>query len=387
MKVYVYILCAVLVIVTGVYVFRDHVIRFVFLPTNTFIETRKLSPPSQERSIITVAHNLSVPWGIARISDTELLVTERGGTLVRIDTESKDIINRIHVPDVYSVGEGGLLSIALHPEFATNKWLYLARTTHRTGSVTNEVVRYTFENDNLTQEVIIISGIPGARIHNGSALLFDPHRRNDGTYYLYVTTGDASERSEAQNRDSLAGKTLRVLDNGTTPDTNPFGTLVYSYGHRNAQGLAWDDEGTLWATEHGRSGILSGMDEINIIEAGGNYGWPMIEGDETQEGMENPIIHSGPDETWAPGGIAYADGRLFFTGLRGQTLYVADIDEEGKGIENVTGYLREEYGRLRAIMFDPLTDSLLVSTSNTDGRGSPKDGDDKILQIPVRFFE
>jgi glucose/arabinose dehydrogenase len=185
---------------------------------------------------------------------------------------------------VHHAGEGGLLGMALHPRFDEHHWIYLYLTTVSDGGAENRVERYTFENDRLSDKKIIIDKIPGANYHDGGRIAFSP----DG--YLYITTGDAGKSNLAQATDSLAGKILRVHDDGSIPLDNPFHNAVWSYGHRNSQGLAWDDRGRLWATEHGRSGILSGFDELNLIEKGKNYGWPVIQGDESREGMERPIV-------------------------------------------------------------------------------------------------
>jgi len=187
----------------------------------------------------------------------------------------------------------------------------------------------------------------------------------------------------AQDINSLAGKILRLRDDGTYPEDNPFRNAVYSYGHRNPQGLAWDSDGNLWSTEHGRSGKLSGMDELNLIEKGKNYGWPIIQGDESRDEMITPKVNSGPDETWAPAGMAFYDNSLFFSGLRGETLYEAKI-ENGNVVE-LKAHFRKEFGRLRAVVIGP-NDNLYISTSNTDGRGKERSGDDKIIKIPLDTF-
>jgi glucose/arabinose dehydrogenase len=223
----------------------------------------------QEPTIIT--DNLQVPWGIAFLPDGDILVTERPGTVLRIGADQQ----RHSIAGVLHRGEGGLLGIALHPDFASNHWIYVYLTTASAGGTTNRVERYRYENDQLTDRTEILSNIPGAIYHDGGALAFGP----DGM--LYVTAGDATNEPLAQDTQSLAGKILRLRDDGSIPSDNPFGNAVYSYGHRNPQGLAWDDQGRLWATEHGRSGVRTGYDELNLIERGKNYGWPTIQGSET----------------------------------------------------------------------------------------------------------
>ncbi|OGJ57838.1 hypothetical protein A2881_04485 [Candidatus Peribacteria bacterium RIFCSPHIGHO2_01_FULL_55_13] len=321
------------------------------------------SPPS---SPTVVASTLSIPWSIAFLPDGDLLVTERPGTLKRIGAnQGQHAINGVH-----HIGEGGLLGITLHPEFEENGWLYLYLTSNDGGTVHNRVERYTYQNDELTARIVILDQIPGSLFHDGGALAFGP----DGL--LYITTGDAQKEQNAQNTASLAGKILRVHDDGSIPNDNPFGNPVYSYGHRNPQGLAWDDDGNLWATEHGRSGVLSGFDELNRIEKGGNYGWPEIQGDETREGMIAPVLHSGNSDTWAPASATYHDGSIFFGGLRGEALYEVELN----GTPALKTHLKGTYGRIRAVTVN-LDGTLLMTTSNTDGRGSPESSDDRIIRV------
>ncbi|MDO8508287.1 MAG: PQQ-dependent sugar dehydrogenase [Nanoarchaeota archaeon] len=313
-----------------------------------------------------VASNLKIPWEIAFLSDGELIATERPGSLIRINNGK-----RIEVEGVKHRGEGGLLGMALHPEFKKNNLIYLYFTSEANGKIENRVERYFFdlENNLLREKRVIMEDIPGAVYHDGGRILFGP----DGL--LYITTGDAGNEDNAQNVNSLAGKILRVDEEGGIPKDNPFNNEIYSYGHRNSQGLAWDDEGRLWATEHGRSGIQSGLDELNLIEKGQNYGWPVIQGDSEKEGMNSPIIHSGSD-TWAPAGAVYSNGRIFFTGLRGEALYEYEI--EGNKLKT---HFSGKFGRLRAIAL--YGDHIYFSTSNGDGRGTLMDGDDKIIKVKV----
>jgi glucose/arabinose dehydrogenase len=319
-------------------------------------------------SVSTVAKNLTVPWDIVFLPDGDMLVTERPGTLKRIGKTTANI----SLPSIRHVGEGGLMGIALHPDFAQNSFVYLYYTTIDNGN-TNQISRFKLEGNALVDEKIILDHIAAAQYHDGGQIAFGP----DGK--LYVTTGDAEQPNLAQDLNSLNGKTLRLNDDGSIPSDNPFGTAVWSYGHRNAQGIAWDDEGRMWETEHGRSGALSGYDEINLIEKGKNYGWPTIEGSATKEGMVTPALHSGANDTWAPSGLVYADGKLYFAGLRGAALYEVTIT--GNGVTNLKAHVKNVYGRLRAVVSGP-DGSLYVSTSNKDGRGTPKVEDDKIL----RFF-
>ncbi len=267
--------------------------------------------------------------------------------------------------------------MALHPRFSENRWIYLYFTTRAKDKLINRVVRYSLNNDGLSQKKIIIDNIPGAANHNGGRISFGPEG------YLYITTGDAGNASLAQDINSLAGKILRIKDDGSIPSDNPFNNAVYSYGHRNPQGLAWDRKGRLWATEHGRSGFLSGLDELNLIEKGKNYGWPIIQGNEKKKGMVTPVAQSGPDETWAPAGIAFWDNSLIFGGLRGESLYRAIITDKTK--VSLKAYFRQKFGRIRAIILAP-DGYLYFTTSNTDGRGITRPNDDKLIRINPKIL-
>jgi glucose/arabinose dehydrogenase len=379
---------AIIFLALAMFFYREQILRLFYKPTGTSLERGLgISPkinPSLEGAIEIIADNLKIPWEIAflpngenegqqAVSGADLLVTERPGTLKRIGRKGRVYI----IEGVKHVGEGGLLGMALHPRFSENHWIYLYFTTSSDTGFKNRVERYRLENDRLLDRRIIIDNIPGAAYHDGGRIAFGP----DG--YLYITTGDAGNSKLAQDVNSLAGKILRLKDDGSIPADNPFGNAVYSYGHRNSQGLAWDKQGHLWATEHGRSGILSGFDEINLIMKGKNYGWPIIQGDEKKEGMESPVIHSGPDETWAPAGMAFWNNSLFFGGLRGESLYEAKILNDGK--VSLRAHFRKEFGRIRAVVLGP-DGYLYITTSNTDGRGDAGANDDKIIRINPDIF-
>lgn len=330
------------------------------------------SSESAER-LSVLAENLDTPWAIALLPEGGMLVTERKGTIRLISKENQLKDEPVAtLSAVKEAGEGGLLGIALHPDFSMNKYVYLYYTYSQNGENTlNRVVRMTYDNDTFGKEEIVVNAIPGASNHNGGRIKFGP----DG--YLYIGTGDAQEPSSAQSKTTLAGKILRVTDRGLRVAENPFNNQVYSYGHRNVQGLAWSSDGSLWATEHGRSGVRSGLDELNVIEMGLNYGWPEIEGDEKLAGMMTAIFDSG-STTWAPSGAAFVENSLFFAGLRGSTLYEAVI-EDGKVIE-VKEHLSGELGRIREVVADE-SGLLYITTSNTDGRGIPDNTDDKVIKI------
>jgi len=359
------VIAIILLFGIGFYLFNQRLIALFFQPTETTIQTGSNNALKNHNLII--AKHLSSPWEMAFLPDSSLLVTEREGRLQKFGAAEKTIA----VPDVYVIGEGGLLGMALDPDFNNTRYIYLYQTTKKNGSLQNRIVRYTYNDQGrLDDKIIIFDGIPAARFHNGGRIAFGP----DG--YLYVTTGDAQSPSLAQDTNSLGGKILRITKHGEPAPGNPFNTAIYSYGHRNPQGLAWDNQGRLWSTEHG----ASGNDELNLIRPGGNYGWPVIEGNESKQGMVAPVIHSGKNETWAPTGIAYLDGRLFFGGLRGQTLYEATIDPEKAQVNQLRGHFRKQYGRIRNIIAAP-DGFLYIMSSNRDGRGNPIADDDRIIRI------
>lgn len=328
-----------------------------------------LPTPAQEIKTEVFAENLTIPWEIVFLPSGEMLVTERPGRLVKIGADRKVI----PISGVAHRGEGGLLGLALHPDFISNNFVYLYLTSRVDGGLVNRVERYVLQEDKLSQRKVIVGSIPGASNHDGGRIAFGPDNN------LYITTGDAGEPDRAQDKESLAGKILRITDEGNVPADNPFDNEVYSYGHRNSQGLAWDYFGNLLATEHGRSGVQSGFDELNLIEKGRNYGWPIIEGDETAAGMEEPEEHSGADTTWAPAAALINNDHIWFTGLRGEALYDAKISSE-RTIASVTPHLQGKFGRLRALTRGP-DGALYVSTSNKDGRGIVRGGDDKIIKV------
>ncbi len=320
------------------------------------------------------ASDLFVPWDIAFLPDGDMLVPERSGTLRRLGKNP----GVVTVPSVLNTGEGGLMGIVLHPKFAENNLIYLYYTTAQNGQK-NRVVRFRLDGIQLSQQTIILDNIPSAIYHDGGRMAFGP----DGM--LYIVTGDANTPALAQDLNSLAGKTLRLTPEGQIPADNPFGTAVWSYGHRNSQGIAWDSFGRMWETEHGRSGATTGFDELNLIEKGKNYGWPTIQGSETRAGMVTPVINSGANETWAPSGLVFANGSLYFSGLLGSKLYQVRFNQDG-GYRDLTTHYSGQFGRLRATVLGP-DGSLYLSTSNRDGRGTVLPGDDKILRIYPGFLQ
>lgn len=343
-------------------------------------QKRGLSPsirpsPKQTQAVSVVAENLEVPWALAFLPNGNMIVTERPGRALLIDKDGKEI--QIASINVRTTGESGLHGVAVDPDFNSNNYIYLYYTySDEANNTLNRVVRYRLENNRLFEDKIIADKISGAPNHDGGRIKFGP----DG--FLYITTGDAQEPSLAQDKNSLSGKIMRVKRDGNNVPDNPFRTKIYSYGHRNPQGITWDLRGQLWSTEHGPSGgtFGTGNDELNKIFAGRNYGWPIIQGDETRTGMETPVINSGRADTWAPAGAAFLPaqagfGSIFFAGLRGEALYEYKIGEQ-----KLVEHFKNEYGRLREVIVGP-DNMLYITTSNRDGRGNPRGGDDKILRI------
>ena len=322
----------------------------------------------------TVAENLDTPWEVAFAPDGRIFVTERPGTVRVIEDGElrEEPYARLGADEL---GEGGQLGLALDPNFEQNDTLYAYYTTEEPAGATNRIVRLVEKNGRAVKRETLLS-MPASSIHDGGRIAFGP----DGK--LYATIGDTSEASLAQDRDALAGKILRLNPDGSIPGGNPFdGSPVYSYGHRNPQGLAWDEAGNLYAPEHGQSA----HDELNLIRAGNNYGWPNIQGDENAPGLTPPILQSG-DETWAPSGAEYVEsgpwkGSLLFTGLAGESLHRVEFDQQDPGkVTRHREYLEGEYGRLRTVKQGP-DGALYVLTSNRDGRGDPAPEDDRLLKV------
>ena len=370
------ILGAVAVLALVGYVFRGRLQRLFLAPQPppAAIEGRKLAdlPPA---GLTVVATGLEVPWEIAFLPDQSLLVTERPGRLTHITGQQR---TSYEIEGVRATGESGLMGLALHPGFAENGWVYIYYTGRGAEGAENRVERYRFRpGAGLSDRTVILEGIPAAAFHDGGRIAFGP----DG--YLYVTTGDAGDSEVSQDPESLGGKILRLSDDGTPAPGNPRETRMYSWGNRNPQGLAWDDKRQLWSTEHGRSGMETGFDELNLIRAGGNYGWPISMGDDARAGMVPPEVHSGPTYTWAPAGAAYWDGRILFGGLRGEALYEARIVPDAP--MRVRAHFHAELGRIRVVKMGP-DGMLYLATSNRDNRGAPRRGDDRIVRMDPAFF-
>jgi glucose/arabinose dehydrogenase len=314
-----------------------------------------------------VATGLSVPWGLAFLPDGTALVSERDTERVKAVDESGEVRVVGRVAGVDGSGEGGLLGLAVSPGYATDSTVF----AYFTRGSENVVARMTYDGEGLSDQRTVLDGIPAGPIHNGGRIAFGP----DG--YLYVGTGESGQSDLSQDRDSLGGKILRITPDGDPAPGNPFaGSPVWSLGHRNVQGLAWDDEGRMWAAEFGQNT----WDELNRIEPGENYGWPVVEGRAGDDRYVDPVRQWRTSEA-SPSGIAVADGSVFMAALGGTRLWQVPLLE---GADGRTGRprasMRERYGRLRTVVAAP-DGSLWVTTSNRDGRGAPRDGDDRIVRL------
>lgn len=335
-----------------------------------------------------VARNLDTPWAMTFSPSGDIFFTERRGLVQQLLPDGT-VRTLADLRQVVEQGESGLLGIAADPEFQNNRHLYVAYTYSRPSSpFNNRLVRLKADpaTGQYAEDLILMDEIRGQANHSGGGLKFGPDQK------LYWTVGDRFEPNLAQDPRSLNGKILRFEKDGSIPSDNPFpGSYVWSLGHRNPQGLAWQPgTNALYATEHGPSGSFPECcnDEINRIEKGKNYGWPLIRGDQTLEGYLPPVWFSGANITWAPGGATFITqgkwaGSLLWTGLRGRSLFRAIFDAQDKNkIIRVEQYLNNTHGRLREITQAPNGD-IYLTTSNRDGRGAPIAEDDRILKLII----
>jgi glucose/arabinose dehydrogenase len=313
----------------------------------------------------TLARGLVVPWGLAFLPNGDALVTEReSGDVVRVSRRGgRSLVGNIPSAGGAS-GEGGLLGVTVSPTFTTDRNVYFYVTT----ASDNRILRARYEAGALTDLSPVLSGIPAATTHTGGRLSFGPDGR------LYAGTGDARQPELAQDENSLAGKILRIDPDGAVPADNPFGNAVWTLGHRNVQGMTWDRTGRMLATEFGEHD----RDELNVIVGGDNYGWPIVEGGDGPGPFHDPFVMWRPTSTCSPSGVAARGGRAWVAALRGEALYAVTLFGPGAGRR--TRYFHDRLGRVRTVELAP-DGSLWVMTSNRDGRGHPRKGDDKVVRI------
>jgi glucose/arabinose dehydrogenase len=339
----------------------------------------------------TVAGGLQVPWSINFLPDGRIIFTERPGRIRVIENGKLRPEPLVTISDVEARSESGLMGLTLHPQFAQNHQLYLCYAYDSGNGQRDRVVRYRETGNGLTDRKVIIEDIPAAQFHAGCRLRFGPDAK------LYITTGEATQKEIAQRLDSLGGKILRLNDDGTVPQDNPFvgrkdaRPEIWVYGNRNPQGIDWQPgTNTMFETEHGPSGgdAPGGGDEVNIIEKGKNYGWPIIHHRETREGLESPLLEYTPAVAPASGtfyrGSLFPQfrGNFFFGCLRGETIIRVVLD--GSRVVSQERLFDHQYGRIRDVAEGP-DGAIYFSTSNEDGRGRPASDDDRILKLtPVK---
>lgn len=333
----------------------------------------------------TVAEGLEIPWSMVFTQENRLLLTERPG---RVRVIKNGILQKepLYVFDeVVAEGEGGLMGLAIDSGYKENKFVYMSLTYIQNETPFVKVVRLRDEENSLEEEKTIFDHIPAAQYHVGNRLVFGPDEK------LYITTGDALQASEAQNLDSLAGKILRINADGSIPEDNPFpGSPVWSYGHRNPQGLAFNpSNGLLYESEHGPSGFdgPEGGDEINLIQKGENYGWPLVSHKKTLTGTKAPLVFFTPAK--APASLLFYIGQtmpvftnhLLFGALRGEGIVGIKLDQNNPTKIVSSQILSDVHeGRIRTVIQGP-DECIYFSTSNRDGRGEPKPEDDRILRL------
>jgi glucose/arabinose dehydrogenase len=329
--------------------------------TEPSTDTRTSGPTASETGRVSeVATGLNAPWGLIQLTDGSFLISERDAArILHLNNGQATPLRTIE--EARPSGEGGLLGLAISTDSRTVVAYYTAEEDNR-------VVSMSWDGRALGEPTVILSGIPAGGIHDGGRMAVDP----DG--YLYIGTGDSGDSSYAQDRESLGGKILRVDFTGKPAPGNPFDNEVYSYGHRNVQGLAFDESGRLWASEFGSQS----WDELNLITEGGNYGWPMVEGSSQNPDLINPKVVWDTSEA-SPSGLAYWRGDLWMAALRGERLWQIPLQDTTAG--EPRAHFVDTYGRLRSVIVSNDGGSLLLSTSNTDGRGNEQPGDDRLLRI------
>ncbi|MDL4840122.1 PQQ-dependent sugar dehydrogenase [Aquibacillus sp. LR5S19] len=315
---------------------------------------------TETNEIKVVATNLAEPWEIAEVNDV-IYISERDGSIVKIENEAKTRKPLNLEKPLSDQSEAGLLGLAFPDSFSQDEVAYAYYSYSEGQDTFQRIITIEEQADQWIETGVLLDQIPGGRFHQGGRIEIGPDNK------LYATTGDATNEDLAQDKESLAGKILRMNLDGSIPTDNPFSnSYVYSYGHRNPQGISWDEQGNLYATEHGNQA----HDEINLIEPGNNYGWPEIEANQEQEGMNVPLVYS--DEiTWAPSGMDFFEGDFYFASLRGEALRRFDVDAETQEV------VTDGYGRIRDVL--STEDGVYFITNNTDGRGNPIEEDDRLL--------
>ncbi|MET8681043.1 PQQ-dependent sugar dehydrogenase [Streptomyces sp. NPDC004647] len=317
--------------------------------------------------IKTVSSGWTIPWGMSWLPDGSALISERNSFKVFKLTQSGTRTQAGTVPNVVTTGgEGGLLGAAVSPNWNSDHYVFFMHSAEDG----NRIARMTYDGTSLSGYTSLVTGIKKNKYHNGGRIKFGP----DG--YLYATAGDAQTQDLAQSKSSLNGKILRMTPEGKPAPGNPFGTLVYSYGHRNPQGLTWDAQGRLWSSEFG----AGTYDELNLIEPGKNYGWPVCEGTCSTSGMTDPE-RQWPVGQASPSGVTYADGALYMAALRGERLWRIPVNGTSTGTP--AAYYVNSYGRMRTVETLPGKNALWLSTTNADGNGGEPAGSDKVFRIDL----
>lgn len=326
---------------------------------------QKASNEQENKKPEVITENLDVPWSIEKLGNTFYL-SERPGSIVKIENGEVDRQKVDLKKKLLKASEAGLLGFVLAPDFSDSNLAYAYYTYEDSTEPFNRIVTLHLKDSVWKEESLLLDKIPSGPWHDGGRLKIG----TDGK--LYATVGDAHEQDIAQDSTVLGGKILRMNLDGSIPNDNPFpNSYIYSYGHRNPQGITWLPDGTLYASEHGNHA----NDEINIIEAGKNYGWPIIEGHDKKNGMISPLFTSGDGTTWAPSGMDYYNGKLYVAALRGSAVLEFDL-ETGEYRKVITGH-----GRIRDVLIED--NSLYFVSNNKDGRGVPQRNDDKLYRISL----
>ena len=364
--------------------------RYWLLIVVLFSCTNKMSSePVTELETREVTGNLKTVWEVLWGPDNHLWITERYGRISRINPESGEINHLITISSIIESGERGLMGMILHPDFQSNPYVYVVYNYGTSQSTKIRIERYTYDGNILTSPITLLENIQGASIHDGARIIIG------SDYKLWFTIGDAGNGSNAQNLTNVNGKLSRMNLDGSVPDDNPFPeSMIWSYGHRNQQGMVFAN-GKIYTSEHG----ASTNDEINIIQKGRNYGWSNVEGycDTPAEKIfcqENNVVERilslTPTGTLAIAGIDFYNhdlipewkNSILITALKTQLLLVAKLDEAGENVVSSTEYFNGKFGRLRDVCVAP-DGRVFIATSNRDGRGPQqfRDSMDKIIEI------